>query len=74
MATEKPRYTVSVDKEMFQQIEDFRFAHRYQTRSEATVELIRLGLESLEREKNTRGGGYPISDKNDDAAQKKADC
>ena len=75
MATEKPRYTVSVDKEMFQQIEDFRFAHRYQTRSEATVELIRLGLESLEREKTPRGGGgYPISDKNDDAAQKKADC
>lgn len=73
MATEKPRYTVSVDKEMFQQIEDFRFAHRYQTRSEATVELIRLGLESLEREKTPRGG-YPISDKNDDAAQKKADC
>ena len=70
MATEKPRYTVSVDKEMFQQIEDFRFAHRYQTRSEATVELIRLGLESLEREK-TPGGGYSISDKNDDAAQKK---
>lgn len=67
MATEKPRYTVSVDKEMFQQIEDFRFAHRYQTRSEATVELIRLGLESLEREKNTGG---PILDKNDDAAQK----
>lgn len=74
MATEKPRYTVSVDKEMFQQIEDFRFAHRYQTRSEATVELIRLGLESLEREKTPRGGGDPISDKNDDAAQKKADC
>lgn len=75
MATEKPRYTVSVDKEMFQQIEDFRFAHRYQTRSEATVELIRLGLESLEREKNPGGGGeYPISDKNDDTAQKKADC
>lgn len=72
MATEKPRYTVSVDKEMFQQIEDFRFAHRYQTRSEATVELIRLGLESLEREKTP--GGYHIPDKNDDAAQKKADC
>lgn len=70
MATEKPRYTVSVDKEMFQQIEDFRFAHRYQTRSEATVELIRLGLESLEREK-TPGEGNLVLDKNDDAAQKK---
>ncbi len=50
MATDKPRYTVSVDNELFQQIEDFRFEHRYQTRSEATVELIRLGLETLKKE------------------------
>ena len=50
MATERPRYTVSVDNEMFKEIEDFRFEHRYQTRSEATVELIRLGLEQLKKE------------------------
>ncbi|MDD3164737.1 MAG: ribbon-helix-helix domain-containing protein [Oscillospiraceae bacterium] len=50
MATDKPRYTVSVDRKLFQQIEDFRFEHRYQTRSEATVELIRLGLEALRQE------------------------
>ena len=50
MATDKPRYTVSVDPELFRRIEDFRFEHRYQTRSEATVELIRLGLESLKKE------------------------
>lgn len=50
MATDKPRYTVSVDNELFQKIEDFRFEHRFQTRSEATVELIRLGLASLKRE------------------------
>lgn len=50
MATDKPRYTVSVDDELFQQIEDFRFEHRFQTRSEATVELIRLGLEALQKE------------------------
>ena len=59
MATEKPRYTVSVDKEMFQEIENFRFEHRYQTRSEATVELIRLGLETLKKENDT-GGGYGV--------------
>lgn len=47
MATNKPRYTVSVDPELFQQIEDFRYENRFQTRSEATVELLRLGLESL---------------------------
>ncbi len=47
MATDRPRYTVSVDEEMFRQIEDFRFKNRFPTRSEATVELIRLGLEAL---------------------------
>lgn len=52
MATDKPRYTVSVDPELFQKIEDFRFEHRFQTRSEATVELIRLGLDALKNEKN----------------------
>lgn len=50
MSTDKPRYTVSVDNELFQKIEDFRFERRFQTRSEATVELIRLGLESLQKE------------------------
>ena len=55
MATNKPRYTVSVDNDMFQKIEDFRFEHRFQTRSEATVELIRLGLKFLEKNKEEGG-------------------
>lgn len=50
MATDRPRYTVSVDSELFKEIEDFRFEYRYQTRSEATVELIKLGLEVLKKE------------------------
>ena len=41
MATNKSRYTVSVDKDMFQKIEDFRFELRFQTRSEATVEFLK---------------------------------
>lgn len=53
MATNKPRYTVSVDNEMFQEIEDFRFEHRFQTRAEATVELIRLGLKALQEEQKS---------------------
>ena len=55
MATDRPRYTVSVDNDLFQQIEDFRFEHRFQTRSEATVELIRLGLEALKKEQQGAG-------------------
>lgn len=54
MATNRARYTVSVDDKMFQQIEDFRFERRFQTRSEATVELIRLGLAALEAGQGTR--------------------
>ena len=50
MATDRPRYTVSVDADLFRKIEDFRFKNRYSTRSEATVELIRKGLEQLEKE------------------------
>lgn len=62
MATDKPRYTVSVDIELFQQIEDFRFEHRFQTRSEATVELIKLGLEKIkELEKQNRNEIKPKS-------------
>ena len=51
MSTNRPRYTVSVADNMFAKIEDFRFENRFQTRSEATVELIRLGLEAVEEKK-----------------------
>lgn len=52
MATNKPRYTVSVDDELFERIEDFRFENRFNSRAEATIALIKLGLESLEEKKS----------------------
>jgi hypothetical protein len=51
MATKKPRYMISVDDDMFNEIEDFRFEKRFPTRSEATTELIRLGLEQLKKKR-----------------------
>ena len=51
MSTDRFRYTVSVDQELFQKIEDFRFENRFNTRSDATVALLRLGLEALEKSK-----------------------
>ena len=45
MTMHKYRYTISVDPKVFQQIEDYRFEKRFQTRAEATAELIRRGLE-----------------------------
>lgn len=53
MATNKQRYMISVDDGMFKEIEDFRFEKRFQTRSEATTELIRLGLEAVKKQ-NTK--------------------
>ncbi len=61
MSTNRPRYTVSVDDELFQKIEDFRYEYRYQTRSQATVELIRLGLEALEKEEQEKKNTSPDS-------------
>ncbi|HIT19797.1 MAG TPA: hypothetical protein IAB57_09370 [Candidatus Fimivivens faecavium] len=52
MATDKPRYSITLDDDMFREIEDFRFEHRYQTRNQATIELIRLGLEALKKEQS----------------------
>ena len=54
MATDKPRYTVSVDENLFKKIEDFRFQYRYNTRSEATVDLIAIGLDALENDPEVR--------------------
>ena len=54
MPTEKPRFTVIVDDEMFQQIEDFRFENRYPSRSAAALELIRLGIEQIKKERSDK--------------------
>lgn len=53
MPTEKPRYCITVDDETLKEIDDFRFENRYNSRSKTTLELIRMGLESLKtNEKN----------------------
>ena len=66
MPTDKPRYTVIVDEEMLKRIDDFRFENRYPSRSAATNELIRLGLEEIEKEKKAQEKNlYNISTKND---------
>ena len=49
MPTEKPRYTVIVDEELLKRIDDFRFENRYPSRSAATLDLIRLGLEDNQK-------------------------
>lgn len=49
MPTEKPRYTITLDEEMLKKIDDFRFENRFPNRTQATLELIRIGIEELEK-------------------------
>ena len=48
MPTTKPCFTVILDEELFNRIEDIRYEKRYRSRSAVAVELIRLGLEQFE--------------------------
>ena len=50
MPTEKPRFTVLVDEELLKEIDDFRFENRYPSRSAATIDLIRRGIEQLQKD------------------------
>ena len=54
MPTEKLRFTVIVDEELLKQIDDFRFENRYPSRSAATLELIRLGIQQIKKEKDKK--------------------
>lgn len=54
MPSEKPQYTIVVDDELLEKIEDFRFENRYQSRSAATLALIRLGLEAKKKEEKKK--------------------
>ena len=50
MPTEKPRFTVIVDEELLKEIDDFRFENRYPSRSAATIDLIRRGIEQMQKD------------------------
>lgn len=54
MPTEKPRYTITLDEEMLKKIDDFRFENRFPNRTQATLELIRMGMEALEKQQKTQ--------------------
>jgi len=51
MATDKQRYMISVDDALFEKIEDYRFSNRINTRSEATANLIKIGIETVDKAK-----------------------
>ena len=53
MPTNNPRFCITVTKEILEEIDNYRFDKRFNSRSQATVELIRIGINALrEKEKN----------------------
>ena len=56
MPTKMPRFTIAIPQDVFDELEDYRFEKRYASRSKATVDILKLGLEALkkqEQEKNS---------------------
>lgn len=51
MTTDKPRFTITVDDELFKRLEDYRFENRCPNRSQAVVELIRQSLDKYDKKK-----------------------
>lgn len=50
MPTDKPRFSLTVDAETLELIDNFRYENRYPTRSEAVIALVKMGLEKVANE------------------------
>ncbi len=48
MPTRKHMYSIILDDELLKKIDDFQFNNRYRSRSSATVELIKIAMQTLE--------------------------
>ena len=48
MPTQKPRITITMDSELFNRIEDFRFKNKYKNQTQAILDLIKSGFNELE--------------------------
>jgi metal-responsive CopG/Arc/MetJ family transcriptional regulator len=49
MATQKPQILLTLDEDLFNRIEDFRYENRIPARSEAVRQLIEAGLKKQEK-------------------------
>lgn len=51
MPTKKPQILLTLDDELLERIEDYRYENRIPARSEAIRKLIRRGLDSIKKKK-----------------------
>lgn len=61
MPTNKPRFTITVDEEIFKLIEDFKYEHRCKNQTQAVLTLIEIGLTDLEHKKKPAGAAESAS-------------
>lgn len=54
MPTDKPRFTITVDDELFKRLEDYRFENRCSNRTKTVIELIRQSLDQYDKKKKKR--------------------
>lgn len=47
MATEKPRFTITMDESLLSEVDDFKYQHRIKNQSKAIVELVKRGMAAL---------------------------
>jgi len=53
MPTEKPRFTITMDETLYNQIEEFKFNKRYKNQTKAVLALIEKGLSDYENVSET---------------------
>jgi hypothetical protein len=56
VSTKKPRFTITMDEELFERVETYRFEHRLRSQSQAVVSLVESGIASLLDETKTSPG------------------
>lgn len=54
MATEKPRFSITMDNDLLSQVEDYQFKNRFKSQSKAIIDLVRCGLAELNGEEDNK--------------------
>lgn len=54
MPTNKPRYTITVDKELQKRIEDYQFDNRFKSQTKAIISLLDMALKQVQFKQITK--------------------
>lgn len=54
MPTTKPQFTIVIDEDLLEEVEDFRFSKRFPNRSQAINYLIREGIKAVKEQDATK--------------------